>query len=346
MKKLQICWFVLLVLSFFTNGVFAEGDKERTRHFEITSVPVLSIQKGVDFIYDIKTTKDGTKEKVKYRLLQSPERAILNYHTGQIKWSPIGFKFGEYTFEILAKYKNKRAKQVFVVEYKIRNIPPKMLSEPELNAYVNHEYIYRIKHVDQNSNELTLDLIEAPEGMFTKDNSLRWTPNVNQTGEHIITLKVDDQKGGTDTQSFIIQTEFLFGIPPDPEEAGNLSVRGIDIDNDGIRDDIENKVFSRYPTDERKRRFLFRLAKTVQNAIEGMYLNDEAAIHRAFQEGRVAIRCMFKVFPRSGIREEIAFVVKAAGNTPQRNDLYMRYNDYFDGVVLTSKNYRNPLSCE
>jgi hypothetical protein len=56
-------------------------------------------------------------------------------------------------------------------------------------------------------------------------------------------------------------------LPPDPGEAGKVTLGGIDSDRDGVRDDIQRDIIFTYPQSARSRAALIQLAKALQNGI-------------------------------------------------------------------------------
>ncbi|MDR2904925.1 MAG: hypothetical protein LBU73_03120, partial [Helicobacteraceae bacterium] len=70
---------------------------------------------------------------------------------------------------------------------------------------------------------------------------------------------------------------------------------GPDVNNNGVRDDVENYIIKKYP-DERQKRALLQFAKSLQKEIL-TDKNDEAAIRAAFESGLKAVSCMREVFP-------------------------------------------------
>ena len=53
-------------------------------------------------------------------------------------------------------------------------------------------------------------------------------------------------------------------LPPDPGSAGELTLLGIDSDNDGVRDDVQRYIEFTYPNSQRVRLALREIAKTYQ----------------------------------------------------------------------------------
>lgn len=84
------------------------------------------------------------------------------------------------------------------------NHPPAITSSALTSATVGNPYSYNVTATDADHDTLTFSLPTAPTGM-TFDASAQaivWTPS--GTGQQSVTVKVDDGKGGSDTQSFTI----------------------------------------------------------------------------------------------------------------------------------------------
>jgi hypothetical protein len=57
------------------------------------------------------------------------------------------------------------------------------------------------------------------------------------------------------------------GLPPDPGEAGNQTLLGIDSDTDGVRDDIQRYIYFTYPNEEKVKLALTEVAKQYQTLL-------------------------------------------------------------------------------
>ncbi len=85
------------------------------------------------------------------------------------------------------------------------NKAPEITSTAVSTATQNGAYTYQVQAEDENKgNELTFSLAEAPSGMTIDAGSglISWTPT--QAGSFTVTVKVRDEKGGSDQQSFTI----------------------------------------------------------------------------------------------------------------------------------------------
>ena len=87
------------------------------------------------------------------------------------------------------------------------NQPPKITSNPSLNAKVGKSYSYNVNATDGNNNDtLTYALSQLQPGMSIDANTgiLTWIPSAGQTGTQTVTITVNDGNGGSDTQLFSI----------------------------------------------------------------------------------------------------------------------------------------------
>ena len=62
-------------------------------------------------------------------------------------------------------------------------------------------------------------------------------------------------------------------MPPDPGEAGNRDIRGIDSDGDGIRDDVERHISLHFKNKPRARAYSYIIAQKYQQLIENPYMS-------------------------------------------------------------------------
>ena len=63
------------------------------------------------------------------------------------------------------------------------------------------------------------------------------------------------------------ETDVPVTLPPDPGEAGKLTLEGIDSNNDGVRDDLEREIVYMHPQNEEVRRVLRAMVKKGQEVI-------------------------------------------------------------------------------
>ena len=80
------------------------------------------------------------------------------------------------------------------------------LAEAAEVATVDEEYNVTVEATDEDDDELTYSLEEAPDGMEIDDETgeITWTPDSSQLGENDVEVKVEDEHGATDTLEFEI----------------------------------------------------------------------------------------------------------------------------------------------
>ena len=87
------------------------------------------------------------------------------------------------------------------------NRPPHITTTPTTTGTVSQNYNYAVNATDPDANDrLTFALTQAPTGMGINSSNglIAWTPTAAQTGNQHVTVKVQDQGGLSDTQSFTI----------------------------------------------------------------------------------------------------------------------------------------------
>jgi len=98
----------------------------------------------------------------------------------------------------------------------IVNHSPVITSIPVTEATAGTLYTYDVEATDEDDDTLTYALTENPSGMTINNGTglIEWTPTQDQVGTHAVTVEVDDEKGGTDSQSFTITVKGADLTPP------------------------------------------------------------------------------------------------------------------------------------
>jgi fibro-slime domain-containing protein/RHS repeat-associated protein len=70
----------------------------------------------------------------------------------------------------------------------------------------DQQYKYQVQAVDADNEQLVYSLLTAPQGMQINSATglITWNPGISQVGPHDVVVKVADQRGGFDTQSFTV----------------------------------------------------------------------------------------------------------------------------------------------
>jgi len=100
-------------------------------------------------------------------------------------------------------------------EFTISNMSPKIVSAPQ-TTIVEGVYTYQVKAEDPEKDTLTYSLNKAPKGMLVDPRTglIQWKPTIENVGNQVIEVKVDDNNGGWATQSFTISIAPAEGTPP------------------------------------------------------------------------------------------------------------------------------------
>lgn len=118
-----------------------------------------------------------------------------------------------------------------------------------------------LKTVGIVSSGLKVPLIKQADGSFigTVQVPLQWLskPQTITFGLYINGIKTFQ------TIRFAV-TDVSLNLPPDPAEAGKLTLAGIDSDHDGVRDDLEREIVFMYPGNDQVRRVLRAMVKKEQ----------------------------------------------------------------------------------
>jgi hypothetical protein len=85
-----------------------------------------------------------------------------------------------------------------------------------------------------------------------------------------------------------------FALPPDPGAAGKVTLVGIDLDNDGVRDDVQRYIALTYPADEQKRVALSQYSRALQ--LSAAAANPEEAAKAQIS----GVRCIAYTFGDDG----------------------------------------------
>jgi len=103
-----------------------------------------------------------------------------------------------------------------------QNHPPQITSKAPATATEGQAYSYAVTATDSDGDTLVYSLPGAPGGMAITAGSglVQWTPGAGDVGTHPVTVKVDDSKGGADSQFFQLTVQALVNPVNVPALAG------------------------------------------------------------------------------------------------------------------------------
>lgn len=133
-------------------------------------------------------------------------------------------------------------------------------------------------------------------------------------------------------------------LPPDPGEAGKVTLEGIDSNSDGVRDDIERYIELSFPQSETMREASFDVVRVVARALADAGDKASSLLH-ADAFGKAYVCANWAAESMAGFedgyfplrRTQAEFV-----NTRARNDAYLQF--HADIAWTTSKPVSDPAS--
>jgi hypothetical protein len=141
--------------------------------------------------------------------------------------------------------------------------------------------------------------------------------------------------------------QHLANLPPDPGEAGNRTIEGIDSDKDGVRDDVQRKIEEKYGESRRAVAALRLIAMQAQEAVmTGDSLGREEAYQVAIKRGADIAACyVFTV--KDEIRHARAAEHATAWvlNTRERNERYRAFDNLMNNRVFLASDVAIPEAC-
>ncbi len=135
-------------------------------------------------------------------------------------------------------------------------------------------------------------------------------------------------------------TPVTINLPPDPGDAGKVTLQGIDSDSDGVRDDVQISIIERYPNDEEKQAALKQEAKALQEAVIAGDSADTNTIIQAAKSIINSVDCMHTRMEDPS--SEISFLEDEVINTSERSAAYIRFNEALSGQFFGEGDTENP----
>ena len=120
------------------------------------------------------------------------------------------------------------------------------------------------------------------------------------------------------------------GLPPDPGDAGKVTLQGIDSDGDGLRDDVQRHIYTRY-SDAPRQKALTQLAKSCQAML--VATGDKAQATVAAQTMNHAVDCVFTVDP-DNVVDRVEEIEGQVVNTGARTEAYATANALLSGTTF------------
>ncbi|MEZ6136168.1 MAG: putative Ig domain-containing protein [Pirellulaceae bacterium] len=189
----------------FTYDLVFFAKENRAPYF--TSVPVVETEFNEVYRYDANAV-DPDNDSLTFAVLSGPDGLVVDDASGILIWNPASRDIGTHDVIIEAvDGRGGRSEKVFTIEVTgdLPNRPPVITSTPETVARVGDPgYSYQVAAIDRDGDVLEFSLT-GPFGMTISNSGLvEWIPTGNQTGNHTVTVTVDDGNGGTADQTFVV----------------------------------------------------------------------------------------------------------------------------------------------
>jgi hypothetical protein len=127
---------------------------------------------------------------------------------------------------------------------------------------------------------------------------------------------------------------YLANLPPHPGPAGNATVKGVDSNKDGIRDDIEIFIAENYGYSERAVRALRSIARDVQHDLVDPPKTPEEAVARVNADRSIACYGRTVDWETRVSKQAMLDVIAETVNTPERFDRFRRKEKLLAGQVV------------
>ena len=149
---------------------------------------------------------DADGDVLTYQLNSHLSGLAIDAITGVLSWTPTKAQVGNHEITIMVD-DGKGGQDLQILNLSVTesqpNNAPQITSNPPIQTQVNHLYLYQVLAEDLDGDPLTYTLSHAPDGMTIDGNGLiTWEAEVNDLGEHLVEIRVEDGQNGTATQSF------------------------------------------------------------------------------------------------------------------------------------------------
>lgn len=155
--------------------------------------------------------------------------------------------------------------------------------------------------------------------------------------ENTLTVSLRSNPGGF--LNVQILAEPTLNLPPDPGPAGDATIEGVDVNDNGIRDDIERWIALTYPNSEKTRQALIQNYYPLQNFMIHAREGDRDAVYNDMTALQRSSECLYSV-RRDDANDLLAALESVVVNTSDRVYAYLDSSRILGGGSFPSK----PLS--
>lgn len=148
--------------------------------------------------------QDADNEPLVFSLFNGPEGLTLNDNI--LQWQPSFEQAGSHNVTVQVDDGIDKVTTVLTLHVKNTNRAPIFTGVIPEQAKENSPLSFELSASDADKQALSYSLKSAPTGMNIVGNTVTWTPNFNQAGEHIVIFAVNDSET-TVTQTKTIMVE-------------------------------------------------------------------------------------------------------------------------------------------
>lgn len=149
-------------------------------------------------------------DSLAYSLDESPTGMTIDAGSGLIEWTPTAGQAGAHPAVVrVVDPTGAGDTEPFTVIVGPPNTAPTLDPLPDRGTAPGLALVVALDADDPDGDPLSFALLQAPSGMGLDPTTdqLQWTPTTLQLGDHLVTVEVDDGRGGRDAASFTVRVD-------------------------------------------------------------------------------------------------------------------------------------------
>jgi len=175
--------------------------------------PPSSAQVGIEYSYQVMASDMDVGDTLTYSLEANPLGMEIDAITGLVLWIPQTAQVGVEAVVVRVSDGEMSIGQQYniTVDPEAVNTDPTITSDPSRTKLAPGEvFTYQVLASDPDSSDkLAFMLVASPQLMTVDGDSglVQWAPSADDVGEHPVTVRVIDPRGGIDEQTFTLVVE-------------------------------------------------------------------------------------------------------------------------------------------
>ncbi len=184
---------------------------------EFISTPDLTANEDEEYTYTAEATDQNAADNLTYALISGPEGIAINETSGYLTWIPTNGQVGSNEITLQVSDGSLTDEQTFTIEVTNTNDAPTITSTAPIQAQVEVEYTYNVEAEDVDVGDVLTYSLTQGSGNATINSLtgvLSWTPAAAEEGEQQLGVRVEDNNGVFDEQTFTVTVQ----LQPEPPE--------------------------------------------------------------------------------------------------------------------------------